>query len=63
MIRLIFPVLILLMCAGCATRFGELPDGRQYKEYEITFNKDKGKFEMPLQSKEEQLAVVTKKEE
>jgi hypothetical protein len=63
MTRLICAVLILLTLAGCATRYGELPDGRQYKEYDIKFNKDKGKFEVPLQSKEEELKIVTKKEE
>ncbi len=62
MARILFLLMVSAALTGCATRFGELPDGRQYKDYDVKFNKDKGRFEVLLQTQEEQGSVVTKKE-
>jgi len=48
------PLLLILLLGGCATEYGKLQDGREYYEYDIKFDKDKGKFYIPLERKTEE---------
>ncbi|MDD5655472.1 MAG: hypothetical protein PHR91_07545 [Candidatus Omnitrophica bacterium] len=57
MIKLIGLVLMALTLAGCASRYGKLPDGREYKEYDVDFNKDKGRFDVPLEAKSDTAGI------
>ena len=45
---IIVSLVIVLMC-GCVTRHGHLKDGRYFQDYDITFDPDKGFFEVPLE--------------
>jgi len=43
-----FPLLMLFLITGCATRSGKLNDTREYIEYDVLFDRDRGRFYVPL---------------
>ena len=49
--RLFLAFLVLFFIGGCATEYGELQDGREYYEYHIKFDREEGKFYIPLEQK------------
>ncbi len=51
--RLICLLVLIMMTGGCATRYGQFADGKEYAEYEILIDRDRGNVYLPLQSKEE----------
>ena len=51
---LLLPILILFLLSGCATRSRCLTDGREYMEYDVLLDQDKGEFYVPLRWIKEQ---------
>ena len=52
--HLFLSILILFLIAGCATRARRLDNGREYLEYDIVFDRDSGRFYVPLKWIEEE---------
>ena len=47
--KLFFLLLAIVILAGCATQYGQYPDGTQYSQYDVHFDEEKTRYYIPLE--------------